>query len=62
MNDPLNSEAFLDREIARLSQALASVDSGDFFGAYTEAEVAAMRTRLQRFRRTLADLNAHANS
>jgi hypothetical protein len=44
----------LQKEIARLTLALASVDSGDFYGAYSDAEVAAMRTSLQRLKRTFA--------
>jgi hypothetical protein len=59
MHDHLETNTSLQNEIDRLIQALASVESGDFYGAYDDAEVAAMRTSLQRLRSTLAGHRAH---
>jgi hypothetical protein len=58
MQDVSEANSPLQKEIDRLVQALASVDSGDFYGAYDDAEVAAMRTSLQRLRRALAGRQA----
>jgi hypothetical protein len=59
MQDVSEADSPFQREIDRLEQALASVDSGDFYGAYDEAEVAVMRTSLQRLRRALGRHQAH---
>ena len=56
--EPPETNDSLQGEIDRLAQALASVDSGDFYGAYGDAEIAAMRTLLQRLMRTLSGRQA----
>jgi hypothetical protein len=62
VHDLFDLETPLHREIARLIQALAAVDTGDFFGAYTETEIAEMRTRLQRLRRQRVERDAEGSA